>query len=37
MAFADGSIRFVNEIVDPVVWSAVGSRAEGEVVTSLDE
>lgn len=32
VCFADGSIRFVNDSVDPVVWSAVGTRASGEAV-----
>jgi prepilin-type processing-associated H-X9-DG protein len=33
--FGDGSVRNINNSVNPVVWQAVGTRASGEVV-SLD-
>ena len=35
MGFADGSVRFIRETVDPEPWSAVGSRSNGEVNTRL--
>jgi prepilin-type N-terminal cleavage/methylation domain-containing protein/prepilin-type processing-associated H-X9-DG protein len=31
-AFADGSVQFVTETVDPVMWHRVGNRADGEIV-----
>lgn len=36
VAFADGHVRFIAENINPVVWSAVGSRSAGEVQTHLD-
>ena len=30
---ADGSVRFVRDSVDPVMWRGVGTRAGGEVVS----
>jgi prepilin-type N-terminal cleavage/methylation domain-containing protein/prepilin-type processing-associated H-X9-DG protein len=33
-AFADGSVRWVKNSVDPVVWRALGSIAGGEVVSA---
>jgi prepilin-type processing-associated H-X9-DG protein len=34
--FADGHVRFVRETIDRTVWSAIGSRASGEVVSTFD-
>ena len=34
MGMADGSVRFVADLVDPVVFKAVGSRNGGELVPS---
>jgi prepilin-type N-terminal cleavage/methylation domain-containing protein len=31
--FADGDTRFITDSIDPRVWSALGSRAGGEVVS----
>jgi hypothetical protein len=31
-AMADGSVRFVSRTIDPAVWSALGTRAGGEVI-----
>jgi prepilin-type N-terminal cleavage/methylation domain-containing protein/prepilin-type processing-associated H-X9-DG protein len=36
LGFADGHIRFVVETVDPEVYSAVGTRAGGEIRHDLD-
>jgi prepilin-type N-terminal cleavage/methylation domain-containing protein/prepilin-type processing-associated H-X9-DG protein len=33
ICMCDGSVRFVNENVDPVVWTAAGSRNGGETAT----
>src|SRR5581483_1843545 len=30
--FADGSVRTINDKIDPVVWQALGTRAGGEAV-----
>jgi prepilin-type N-terminal cleavage/methylation domain-containing protein len=35
LILADGSVRFVANSVDPVMWSYVGSRAGGEVVSGF--
>ena len=29
VAFADGSIHFVNDSIDPLIWAYLGSRADG--------
>jgi len=34
MGFVDGSVRFFSEDVDRVLWSALGTRRGGEVVTA---
>ncbi|MFO0938234.1 MAG: DUF1559 domain-containing protein [Gemmataceae bacterium] len=34
--FGDGSVRFFNQQLDPKIWVAIGTRAGGEVVGSLD-
>ena len=34
-ALADGSIRFVSNNVDDNVWRAVGTKANGEVVSDF--
>lgn len=36
MSFADGHIQFINANIDAVVWSAVGSRANAEVVSGIE-
>lgn len=33
-AFADGHVSFINESIDQGIWSAMGTRAGGEVVSS---
>ena len=33
---ADGSVRFVADEIDPEIWSALGTRAGGEIVTLSD-
>lgn len=33
-AFADGSIRFINQTIDPFVFEALGTMAGGEVATA---
>ena len=32
--FADGSVRFVKDTINPITWWALGSRAGGEVVSA---
>ena len=34
VGFADGSVRFVKDSVNPQTWWAIGTRANGEVVSS---
>jgi prepilin-type N-terminal cleavage/methylation domain-containing protein/prepilin-type processing-associated H-X9-DG protein len=36
IAFADGHARFIGESIDPIVYSAIGSRSGGEIVGDLD-
>jgi prepilin-type processing-associated H-X9-DG protein len=36
VGMADGSVRFVRDGVDFAVWQALGTRAGGEPVGSLD-
>ena len=36
MGFADGHCRFVRETVDPTIWSALGTRSNGETNTNID-
>ena len=36
VAMADGSVKFVTNIVDAAVWTAAGSRAGGESLRSLE-
>ena len=36
VAFADGHARFIAENIDLVLWSALGTRAGGEVNSSID-
>lgn len=36
MGFADGHVKFVVETIDLQVWSAIGTRGEGEPVTTID-
>ena len=36
IAFADGHVQFVSNLIDSSVWSAVGSRNENEIVGELD-
>ncbi len=36
MGFADGHVQFVNELIDPIVLSAIGSRAGSEVVGEIE-
>jgi hypothetical protein len=32
--FGDGSVRFVSETIDPMIWAALSSRAGGEILDS---
>ena len=32
--FGDGSVRFVKDSVSPQIWMALGTRANGEVISS---
>jgi prepilin-type N-terminal cleavage/methylation domain-containing protein/prepilin-type processing-associated H-X9-DG protein len=34
VAFADGSVKFVKNTINPVAWRALGTRAAGEVVSA---
>jgi prepilin-type N-terminal cleavage/methylation domain-containing protein/prepilin-type processing-associated H-X9-DG protein len=34
MGFADGSVRFIKDSINPQTWWALGSRANGEVISS---
>jgi hypothetical protein len=36
MGFADGHVVFVRESIDEAVWSAVGTRQNDEVDTTID-
>ncbi len=36
VAFADGHARFISENIDPLIWSAIGSRSGGEIKTLVD-
>jgi hypothetical protein len=31
--FADGSVRFIKDSVNPQTWMALGTKANGEVIT----
>ena len=31
---ADGSVRFVKDSISPQTWMALGTRANGEIITS---
>jgi hypothetical protein len=33
VCMCDGSVKFVNDDIDPTIWSAVGTRAGGETQT----
>ena len=37
LALADGSVRFVGEVVDLTIWRAAGSRAGGETVAVMPD
>jgi hypothetical protein len=34
VGFADGSLRFIGDAIQPAVFQAMGSRAGGEVAAS---
>lgn len=36
IGFADGHINFINDSIDAIIWSAIGSRQGGEVVTTIE-
>jgi hypothetical protein len=36
MGFADGHVLFINENVSSTVWSAIGTRNGGEVVSYVE-
>jgi prepilin-type N-terminal cleavage/methylation domain-containing protein/prepilin-type processing-associated H-X9-DG protein len=36
MLFADGTVRFLRQTMDPIIFAAVGTRAGGEVVNDSD-
>lgn len=36
IGFADGHVNFITNSIDQRIWSAIGSRQEGEVVTTVD-
>ena len=36
MVFADGSVHFIANSIDPVLWHALGTRAGGEPISAVD-
>jgi prepilin-type N-terminal cleavage/methylation domain-containing protein/prepilin-type processing-associated H-X9-DG protein len=36
ISFADGHLQFINQNIDALVWSALGSRANGEIVGDFE-
>jgi prepilin-type processing-associated H-X9-DG protein len=35
-AFVDGSVRFITEDIDPVLYSALATRSGNEVIDNID-
>ncbi len=36
IGFGDAHVKYISETIDPVIWSAVGSRNNGEVTGEID-
>lgn len=36
VCFCDGSVRFIRDSIDPLIWKNLGSRADGNPIASFD-